>query len=260
MYYDLHAHILPNVDDGPKEMEDAILMAQVAAKDGTRAILATPHRKDVTEKFSVAHIKDLVNCINSILRETEINLQLFLGMENHLDLELPRDFSNGQALTINDTKYALVEMPFFGHPNYLEEILFQIQLQGIIPILAHPERIEAVQLNPSLLVNFVERGMLSQVTAGSVVGHFGVKVKKLTIKLLKMGLVHILASDTHFPAGPRSPILTEGLAVASSVIGQKKALAMLTTTPKAVLEGNPVVLPPIQIDLPEQHWWKIWNR
>ena len=72
-------------------------------------------------------------------------------------------------------------MPFFGHPNYLEEVLFQIQLQGITPILAHPERIEAGQLNPILLVNFVERGMLSQVTAGSVVGHIGGNVKKLTL-------------------------------------------------------------------------------
>ena len=151
-------------------------------------------------------------------------------------------------------------MPFFGHPNYLEEVLFQIQLQGITPILAHPERIEAVQLNPRLLVNFVEKGMLSQVTAGSVVGHFGGNVKKLTLKLLKMGLVHILASDTHFPTGPRSPILIEGLQAATSVIGQKKALAMITTTPKAVLEGNPVILPQIQIDSPKQSWWKMWNR
>ena len=260
MYYDLHAHILPNVDDGPTEIEDALQMAKISADNGTKIILATPHRKDVAEKSSVSHIKELANSFNSLLQENGINLQLLLGMENHLDLELPEDFSNGKALPINNTKYALVEMPFFGHPNYLEEVLFQIQLQGITPILAHPERIEAVQLNPRLLVNFVERGMLSQVTAGSVVGHFGGNVKKLTLKLLKMGLVHILASDTHFHTGPRSPILIEGLQAATSVIGQKKALAMITTTPKAVLEGNPVILPQIQIDSPKQSWWKMWNR
>ena len=73
MYYDLHAHILPNVDDGPTEIEDALQMAKISADNGTKIILATPHRKDVAEKSSVLHIKELANSFNSLLQENGIN-------------------------------------------------------------------------------------------------------------------------------------------------------------------------------------------
>ena len=257
MYYDLHAHILPNVDDGPIELDDSVQMARIAADHGTETILATPHRKDVTEKHSVEYVRSLVDNFNSILENQCINLKLVLGMENHLDLDLPKALETGHALTINSTQYALIEMPFFGHPNYIEEVLFQVQLQGITPVLAHPERIEAIQLNPDLLAGFVERGMISQVTAGSAVGHFGGKVKRLTLSLLRKGLVHVLASDTHFPSGPRSPILEDGLIVAESVVGKERATAMVTSTPKAILSGETVDLDPPILDRDKRRWWEI---
>ncbi|MDP7534392.1 MAG: capsular biosynthesis protein, partial [SAR202 cluster bacterium] len=165
--YDLHAHILPSVDDGPKTMEDTLAMAVAAAEQGTKMLLATPHRKDVTEQSSVAHIQSLVDEVNAWLVEHEIDMTMVLGMENHLDLDLPDEVSAGRALPMNGTNYILVEMPFFGRPNYVEEVLFQLQLQGMTPVLAHPERIEAFQRDPDLLAKFVNIGMLTQVTAGS---------------------------------------------------------------------------------------------
>ena len=164
--YDLHAHILPAVDDGPKSMEDAVEMARVAFEHGTRVILATPHRKDVTENLSVAHIQDVAVDLRGELDSKGIDLEVLLGMENHLDLDLPEEYARGRALPINGSRYALVELPFFGYPNYAEEVLFQLQLKGVTPVLAHPERIEAFQRNPELLVAFVEKGMLSQITGG----------------------------------------------------------------------------------------------
>ena len=238
--YDLHAHILPGVDDGAKTIEDAVEMARVAADNGTEVILATPHRKDISENHSVPYVRDLLAQLN-------------------LDLELPEDFSTGRALTISGSRYALVELPFFGYPNYAEDILFQIQVQGVTPVLAHPERIEAIQRNPNLLAGFVERGMLSQVTAGSVVGHFGGKVRRITRSLLKRGLVHIIASDTHFPGGPRSPLLTPGMEAAASIVGYERARAMVVGTPKAILDDLPV-----EVELPSRvatsrRWWRPWT-
>ena len=167
--YDLHTHILPGVDDGAQTTADALEMARVAAQHGTRVMLATPHCKDVTENWSVPYVRDLLEDMNSRIQDEAIVLTLALGMENHLDLF--EEVSSGRALPINGSRYILVEMPLFGRPNYMEDVLFQ--LQGLTPVLAHPDRAEAFQSDPELLVGFVERGMLSQITAGSIVGHFG---------------------------------------------------------------------------------------
>lgn len=235
-------------------------MARFAAEHGTKLVLATPHRKDVTQNWSVQHIRGLVDEMNVRIREQAIDLTILLGMENHLDLELPGEVLNGNALPINDSRYILVEMPFFGRPNYVEDVLFQLQLQGRTPILAHPERIEAFQLDPELLVTFVERGMLSQVTAGSVSGHFGRKVQRFTTTLLRRGLVHILASDCHFPKGPRSPELFAGMVAAAGIVGEARARLMVVDTPKMVLEDRHIeVESPGSADY-STRWWQFWKK
>ncbi len=114
----------------------------------------------------------------------------------------------------------------------------------LIPVLAHPERIEAFEDDPGLLVKLVKQGMLSQITAGSPLGHWGEDVKQFTNYLLKRRLVHIIASDTHFPEHPRSPELLQGVEAASRIVGEEAAQAMVVDTPKAMLEGKTVELEP----------------
>ena len=108
-------------------------------------------------------------------------------MENHLDTDLPDALARGAALPMNGTRYALVELPFFGHPDWVEPALSDIQASGITPVLAHPERIELVQRDPDVLRAFVDRGMLTQVTAGSLTGQWGDEVKRFTHALLRRG-------------------------------------------------------------------------
>ncbi len=259
MYYDLHSHILPAVDDGPTAHSDAIEMARVAAEDGTSVMLTTPHRRDVTDYHSVAHIKDLLASMSDELQAEGIDLTLLTGMENHLDLEFPEDLEAGTALPINGSKYALVELPFFGYPNYVEEVLFKLQLQGVIPVLAHPERIEAIQEEPQRLVSFVERGMLSQVTAGSIRGRFGGKVKSFTHSLLRRNLVHVISSDTHTPSGLRSPKITRGFETAAEIVGRESATLMVVDTPKAIIENEAVEVAPPTSDSSPKRWWYFWR-
>lgn len=234
--YDLHSHILPGIDDGPKSFESSVEMASVAADCGTTVMIATPHRKDVIENFSIPFIQDCLKLLNKELLRRNIGIDILLGMENHLDLELPDAFSNGEALTLAGSRYALIELPFFGKPNYMEDVLYNIQARGLTPVLVHPERIEAIQKNPSLLSQFVNHGMLTQVTAGSIVGYFGIRIKEFTQRLLKDGLVHIIASDTHSAKGPRSPLISEGLDVAKSLVGEEKARSMVVDTPRNILK------------------------
>ena len=219
-------------------------MARVASSNGTRKMLCTPHRKDVTEGSSIEHIRQLVFDINKSLRRQHLDIELFLGMENHLDPQLPTEITAGRALTINGSRYALVEMPFFGYPSYLKEVLSSLQENGIIPVLAHPERIEAVQRDITLLVDLVERGMLTQITAGSVLGYFGDTASKFTRVLLEQRMVHVIASDCHTPEGPRSPTLLPGINAIINIIGEIETKAMVTEIPKAIMEDKDVLVSP----------------
>ncbi len=115
--YDLHAHILPGIDDGAQTEDDTLNMARVAADSGTKVVLATPHRKDVTQRSSVDYVRGLLDRMNGKIAELGIDLSLKQGMENHLDLDLPDAVSSGRAIGINGSRYMLVEMPFFGRPN-----------------------------------------------------------------------------------------------------------------------------------------------
>ena len=239
--YDVHSHILPGLDDGAKTVEEFVAMARAAVAGGTTVMLATPHRRDVTEDFSIAYLRELFEKMVDELDVQGIGLTLTLGMENHLDAELPEALARGEALTMNGTRYALVELPFFGHPDWVEPALADIQESGFTPVLAHPERIEMLQHDPDLLRMFVERGILTQVTAGSVTGQWGDEVKRLTHDLLRRGLVHILASDTHTPSGPRPPALLPGMEAAAGIVGAEKARAMVLDTPRAVIDGRELI-------------------
>ena len=243
IFYDLHSHILPGVDDGPTAIEDSIEIARIAATNGTRAMLATPHRKDVTELSSAKYIRELTDELQERIYAEGIPLSLTLGMENHIDASLPEDVEAGKALTMNGSRYILVEMPFFGgieEHDYVENVLRDLQAQRLIPVFAHPERIEAFLRQPALLERYIGMGMLSQLTRGSLLGHWGKEIHQFSLELLRDGMVHLLSSDTHSPRPPRTPELSEAVKVASRIVGCQKAKAMVTDIPHAILNDQPI--------------------
>ena len=257
--YDLHSHILPDTDDGPAAIEDSVEIARIAAANGTRAMLATPHRKDVTELSSVERIRDLAAELGCRIRDEGIPLSLTLGMENHIDAALPDDAAAGKALTMNGSRYILVEMPFFGgiaEHDYVEGALLGLQAQGLIPVFAHPERIEAFLQKPELLERYIGMGMLSQLTRGSLLGHWGEEIRQFSLELLRNGMAHILSSDTHSPRPPRTPELGEALKITAEVVGCQKAKSMVIDTPRAILENQP---PQTVIPASQSHHFRVPN-
>ena len=240
MYYDLHSHILPGVDDGPAHIDDAVDIARIAAENGTRMMLATPHRKDITENWSVPHIQRLTAELQRRIDAEGIPITLALGMENHIDETLPRDAADGRALTMNGSRYILVEMPFFGQHDFVEGALTALQAQGLTPVFAHPERIEAFQRCPALLKRYIAMGMLSQITRGSLLGHWGEPARQFTLELLGQGLAHMLSSDTHAPKPPRTPELGRAIQIAAEVVGDDAALRMAIDIPRAIVHDMPI--------------------
>lgn len=244
-FYDLHNHTLPGVDDGARDMEMAVRMAAMAVEDGISTVLLTPHNRDVAGVVREGHFFERVEELRQAALREGIPIRFVVGMENHLEPDLPEQVERGLALPINGTQYILVELPFNLLPVYTDETLFGLQLKGLVPVIAHPERCEGLVRDPEKLAALVQRGMLAQVTASSIIGRFGAEARNAAELFLRRNLVHIIATDAHSSRGPRVPVISQGLEQAARIVGKKRAWEMATDIPEAVIEGLPVPAQPV---------------
>lgn len=235
---DLHCHILPEIDDGPSTMDQSIEMATAAFLDGTRTIAATPHNRDVNERSSIARAKALAAQLNEELRARSIQLDVILGMENHLELDTPEQVDAGAALAIEGTRCILIELPFEFFPYYTRDSIHSLLCRCLLPLVVHPERNRAIQRDPQLLADLVKEGAASQITAGSLTGNYGPDVQRTAEQLLRQGLAHVIASDGHAPAGARAPLMSRGVAAAAAIVGEAAAQRMVDSVPRALLQGR----------------------
>ncbi len=236
--YDIHNHLLPGVDDGPGDFLESIQICEVAQSQNTKMIIATPHRKDVTENHSVHLIKDLVSNINGNLTQKKADIAVKLGMENHVDLDLIQEIENGRALTLNNSVYILVEMTWKDRPSYIERVIADLLQSGLIPVLAHPERMRLFEDERELLGELVRMGCKSQLTASSLYGKFGDKAQRASVDMMTEGLIHVIASDTHMAEGQRCYDMDLGFKFAKQIIGSYKATQMVESNPLAIFENQ----------------------
>ena len=215
---DIHCHILPNVDDGPKDIELSVDMARHAVDEGITTIIATPHHNDSYRNVK-NDIIDKVLHLNNILLQKNIPLNILPGQETRIYGEMIEDYDKNEILTLNNTgKYLFVELPSNHVPRYTEQLLFDTQLKGLTPIIVHPERNQEIIENPDKLYHFVKKGALTQVTASSVCGHFGKKIKRFSLQLIESNLTHFIASDAHNLSG-RSFRMREAYGVVEKEFG-----------------------------------------
>ncbi|WP_017726169.1 tyrosine-protein phosphatase [Halalkalibacterium ligniniphilum] len=194
---DIHSHILWGMDDGPERLEDAVVMAKQAQEQGIYAMIATPHYKNGHYENKKKEIKKAVEKFNHELRLQKLDVNIVPGQEVRLHRHLLDDYRKGDILTLNEGRYLLVECPSGRVPTYTNKILYELQVAGIIPVLAHPERNQEFIEHPNKLFEVVNRGVLTQVTASSLTGRFGKKVKRFAEQLIENRLTHFIASDTH---------------------------------------------------------------
>jgi protein-tyrosine phosphatase len=277
---DLHVHILSGLDDGAKTLEESIQMCWISYRDGVRTIVATPHTlnglylngretilaklKELNEalmKFGIRnaefgikepnaalHTPQSEMFFNSAFRTPHSALKILPGADIRLsEMTLPY-LDQGKMMTIRDgKKYLFLEFPFQGIPYQTEEVIFQIMTRGVIPIITHPERNLEIEQRPQRYYEMIRMGCLGQVTAMSLTGEFGSRVRQIAERLLKNKLIHFIASDAHSTDG-RPPILSEGVRAAEKIVGKEEAQKMVTKYPQAILEGRkPDVPEPIPI-------------
>ncbi len=194
---DVHSHILPSVDDGAKTLADAIEMAKAAVAEGITTIIATPHHRNGTFENDKSSIMEHVYALNEALQYHRIPLSVLPGQEVRIYGEWLDGYRDGDILPLAETKYVLIELPSNHVPRYTEQLFFDIQLQGLVPIIAHPERNSELIEHPTKLYDLVKKGALTQLTAASVVGKFGKNIKKFSLQMIEANLAHLIASDAH---------------------------------------------------------------
>ncbi|TLS35174.1 tyrosine-protein phosphatase [Pseudalkalibacillus caeni] len=195
---DIHCHILSGVDDGARNEINSIEMARKAVEEGITKIVATPHHKNGHHHNERSRILEAIEKLNQQLKVENIPLTILPGQEIRINGEMEEEYESHQLLTFNDQhNHMLVEFPSSNVPSYSKKLFFDLQLRGITPVIAHPERNKELMENPDRLYDLVKNGALTQLTASSLTGDFGKKIKKFSIQLIEHGLTHFLASDAH---------------------------------------------------------------
>ncbi len=254
---DTHTHILPAIDDGADDLEVALDMARMAVADGVHHMIATPHNADWEEKEQREGMFERLHSLQAAVEDANIGLNLYLGSEIHITPDVVQRIKLGQMLTLNGSRYILLELPFFAFPPYLDQVLFELALEGIMPILAHAERYSAVQEKIELIFPLVERGLLVQITSGSLGGTFGSQARQTAIALLQRKLAHIIASDAH-NIDHRPPLLSEAVTIAAEYVGRDQAERMVTEIPRAILDNVPIAVPPPLPPQRRRKWFGRW--
>ncbi|WP_431029539.1 tyrosine-protein phosphatase [Lysinibacillus sp. LZ02] len=253
---DIHAHILWDVDDGPSSIEETMHMLAQAVQEGITEIIATPHRHHPQYDVGYEKVNDQIYTLQEELKNNGIPLTLHTGHEVRLSAKILSLHKEKKIHTLANSNYLLLELPSDHVPYYTTNIIRQLLVEGIIPIIAHPERNKAIAERPIYLERLIREGAVAQITAGSLAGHFGRTIQKISLNLVKTNLVHTYGSDAHnltfrpflFDAGLR-------------YLEKRKALDAVDI----LLENNARVIKnkPLLIQEPEEitelKWWKIFS-
>lgn len=251
---DLHSHILPGIDDGARDWDETLRMCRMAAEDGVETLAATPH---IVEGLYPNETPQIAACLDELRhRLGGAAPEVILGAEVRVSANLLERLAAGAIPTLNGRSYLLLELPYDILPPGLDRLIFQLQVQGVTPIIAHPERNLRIQQQPDLLAPLVHSGVLVQITAMSIAGEFGEQVRACAETILQGRMAHLLASDAH-NAAKRPPGLSRGVEAAAKLIGWEAAEAMVSETPRKVLEGLPVEIPAPVIEEKgtSRSWW-----
>jgi protein-tyrosine phosphatase len=237
---DLHCHVLPGLDDGPPDVDAAVMIARLAAADGTRTMVATPHiREDYP--FELDLVGERTDALNERLAQEGVEVRVVAGGEVALSKLSQLTQSELRAVSLGSSRSLLVESPYQVATDMIEDTLFNLQVGGFHPILAHPERSPSFMKDPDRLEALIERGILCSVTAASMAGRFGRTVQRFTRLLFERGMVHDIASDVH-DIRKRAPGLTAGFRVLDQQLpGLLEQMDWFTRdAPTAILEDRPL--------------------
>ena len=236
---DFHSHILPNIDDGSRSIEETFNLIKEAERAGFESVVSTSHYMENYYETDVPEREVWVKAILENLKTKNINTNLYLGNEIYFSENIINLLEKRKASTINDTSYVLFELPMNSEPMNLYDIVYEMLQYKLVPILAHPERYSYVQKDPDLIYDLIEKGVLMQANYGSIIGQYGEKAQIIVEKFLENNMIHFLGSDVHRPNTiyPKIPRILEKIA---DIVGEEKLEELTTTNPKLVLNNKKI--------------------
>ncbi|WP_133470251.1 tyrosine-protein phosphatase [Paraglaciecola marina] len=237
---DLHSHILPNIDDGARSIEEAILMLELAIEQGVSTQVLTPHIMPGRFDNKLLNIEQAFLRFTAVARVHSLPIKLLYGAEvriGHHIIEMVESNSLPYLGFYNGKKVFLLEFPRDEVPFGSDNLIVWLLKRDIIPIIAHPERNIVFMEKREMLENFVRMGCLIQITAASITGKFGKKVQAMSEELLTGGMVNAVASDCHNLKG-RAPDLGLGFDKLKSILNYETAHDLVFNFPKAIIENN----------------------
>ncbi len=238
---DFHTHILPNIDDGSKSIEETFHLLQEAKQAGFESIILTPHYIENYYETNKPEREVWVKAIMENLKAKGVDINLYLANEIYISENIIKLLEEGKAATINETSYVLFEMPLNNEPLNLYNVIYSLQENKIVPILAHPERYSFIQKEPDLVYELIQKGCLMQANYGSIIGLYGSKAQIIVQKLLETNQIHFLGSDVHKEKSIY-PKIPEALNKIEQIIGPEKLEQLTTTNPKLVLSNKKIEL------------------
>lgn len=231
---DVHHHLLYGLDDGSRDLETSLKMAEVAIEDGITHVVCTPHANSEYE-FQPEENAARLRCLQQRLGD---RLTLGLGCDFHLSYDNIEDaLAHPAKYTINGQRYLLVEFPDFGIPKNISSSFYEMAVAGMTPILTHPERNLTLMQKPEKLAEWIRMNCLVQVTAGSLLGKFGKGPQRVARQLLDLSWVHLIATDAHNTTS-RPPLMSEAYDFLFDEYGEEVAERLCVRNPHAIFYGE----------------------
>lgn len=235
-FVDIHCHLLPGLDDGASDWDEAIAMAEMAVADGIATVVATPHQLGSHAKNSGSAIREAAARFQESLERRRLPLRVLPGADVRIEPDLPAKVREGKVLTLADRqRHLLLELP---HNVYLplDRLLAELAASHIVGILSHPERNQGILAQPHLVGGLVNQGCLMQITAGSLLGAFGPSSQRLAERLIEQRCVHFVSTDAH-GTKTRPPQLRTAFDRVVKLAGQETAFDLFCRNPEAVARG-----------------------
>jgi protein-tyrosine phosphatase len=233
---DIHSHILPEVDDGPKSWDVCVAMCRAAAADGITHMVASPHANE-RYHYDREYLQGLVAHLQELVGESP---KILLGCDFHLSYENLQDaFTNPSRYVIGNTHYLLVEFSNYSVPQNTSDSFLKLGDRGITPVITHPERNPILRESLQRVVEWAEQGCVIQMTGSALTGFWGDRTRRAALWLLEHQAVHVLATDAH-DLEKRVPILSNSRDAAAEIVGDEIAEALVTANPNAIVSDQPL--------------------
>jgi protein-tyrosine phosphatase len=234
---DIHCHILPAIDDGPDDLSGTLEMLRLATADGITQIVATPHYRH-GDSPTARDIEEKLMHVRKKAEENFIAIELFGGADIRLTYELMKGIQENLIPTINNSRYFLLELPNLIPPN-LDNFLFETRLKGYVPVITHPERNYSLLSAQDKIEALRDADALFQLTAMSITGGLGRRIKKFTEYLMKKGYVDFIATDAHSTV-LRPPLLSRAYRETVGILNETEADRIFFENPRAVIEDKEI--------------------